>query len=149
MINNCVCINCNTPIYKKPSIIKKSKNVFCNRKCQNQFQLNGRYVNCKFCNKECYKRQSQLNQNSDLFCSKKCSTRLSNYKDGNKSYRRLALELQGSGCSNKECPLILKGIQIPLKLLDVDHIDGNRKNNILSNLRVLCVFCHILITRKK
>ena len=30
--------------------------------------------------------------------------------------------------------------------LDVDHIDGNRKNNDLSNLQTLCANCHRLKT---
>lgn len=30
--------------------------------------------------------------------------------------------------------------------LQVDHIDGNSENNILSNLRVLCPNCHSLTT---
>lgn len=30
--------------------------------------------------------------------------------------------------------------------LDVDHIDGNRKNNDLSNLKTLCANCHRLKT---
>lgn len=34
------------------------------------------------------------------------------------------------------------------KMLDVHHRDGNRSNNKLSNLEVLCVWCHALETRK-
>ena len=31
--------------------------------------------------------------------------------------------------------------------LDVDHIDGNRKNNDISNLQTLCANCHRLKTQ--
>lgn len=33
-------------------------------------------------------------------------------------------------------------------MLDVHHIDGNRKNGKADNLEVLCVWCHALETRK-
>ncbi|MFA6071903.1 MAG: HNH endonuclease signature motif containing protein [Janthinobacterium sp.] len=32
--------------------------------------------------------------------------------------------------------------------LDVDHVDGNRKNNDPSNLRTLCANCHRLKTKE-
>lgn len=32
--------------------------------------------------------------------------------------------------------------------LEVDHIDGNRSNNELSNLQTLCNSCHIIKTRE-
>lgn len=31
--------------------------------------------------------------------------------------------------------------------LDVDHIDGNHKNNLLENLQTLCASCHRIKTR--
>lgn len=32
-------------------------------------------------------------------------------------------------------------------MLDVDHIDSNRSNAALSNLQILCIWCHALKTR--
>jgi 5-methylcytosine-specific restriction endonuclease McrA len=32
--------------------------------------------------------------------------------------------------------------------LDVDHIDGNRSNNELSNIQTLCANCHRLKTKQ-
>lgn len=33
------------------------------------------------------------------------------------------------------------------QMLDVHHRDGDRKNNKIENLEVLCVWCHALETR--
>lgn len=42
----------------------------------------------------------------------------------------------------QECGLdSWRGVKIPL---EVHHVDGNRKNNALSNLQVLCPNCHAL-----
>lgn len=62
-----------------------------------------------------------------------------NYKDGISNYRQKAFEKYGRKCS--KCGSI--------KNLMVHHIDGNRHNNNLSNLRVLCWSCHEKITRRK
>ena len=37
-------------------------------------------------------------------------------------------------------------VPIHMSQLDVDHIDGNHKNNDLSNLQTLCANCHRLKT---
>lgn len=46
-------------------------------------------------------------------------------------------------CEMPECGFVAKH---PCQL-DVDHIDGNRENNDISNLQTLCSNCHRLKTR--
>lgn len=62
----------------------------------------------------------------------------SNYQS-NKLRKRLInegwLEAQCSECALTEW----RGYPIPLEL---DHVDGNNTNNVLSNLRLLCPNCH-------
>lgn len=55
--------------------------------------------------------------------------------------RKLLLEDKQLTCSR--CGFI------PLDIcqLEIDHIDGNKKNNTDSNLQVLCANCHKLKTR--
>lgn len=114
------CGTCNKPINRAPSSIKNSKSglVFCGHSCS----------------------QSQANK------LRKGKQHYSWAKE-NKSYRHKAIVEYGLKCSNPDCPLEAASIKIPEILYDVDHIDSNRKNNQLSNLQVLCVYCHAVKTR--
>ena len=66
---------------------------------------------------------------------------------------KLRLKLIQDGLKQKECELckisIWLGKEIPLEL---HHIDGNRFNNKINNLQILCPNCHSLTpnhSRKK
>ena len=66
---------------------------------------------------------------------------------GIEEYRKKAIRLLPQVCSNALC--LFKRIReyVPVEMLDVDHIDGNRKNNDIKNLQFLCAWCHTLKTR--
>ena len=84
------------------------------------------------------------------FCSRACKDtaqqiggdiQLDRYTDGKHRYRKRALRDNGRVC--EDC-----GYDEDDQMLDVHHEDGDRGNNKISNLKVVCVWCHALITRK-
>lgn len=106
---------------------------------------------CKNCGKECHRPQ-------DIYCSGKCqwdflyNEYIRKWKDGeikgskkdgsiSGRARRYLLNKYPACIScgwDKKHPLSGKS------LLQIHHIDGNRTNNSIKNLQVLCPNCHSL-----
>lgn len=76
-----------------------------------------------------------------------CYNTVNNYRP-EVSYRKKAFRNFPAVCSNKECELTKKSIEISKLMLDVHHKDGHRNNNKIANLEILCVWCHAKITRE-
>lgn len=111
---------------------------------------------CVHCNKNFIRSIGESNKakGKGQFCSKKCAAIRNNINRGIKNkekprfdYRDKATRFLEHKCSNPHCELSAAGIYIRLTMLDVDHIDENRKNNALANLQFLCVWCHAIKTR--
>jgi len=52
--------------------------------------------------------------------------------------RKNIIELYNNQCADCGMEFILKN----KKLRNIHHIDGNRKNNQLDNLKLVCFWCH-------
>ena len=115
---------------------------------------------CRVCSEPIHRSPSDLkrSKSGNVFCSHSCSAKISNTKRTGmkhpswdkyfKNYRHRAFTTYGVKCASVLCPLERAGIYLPKDMYDVDHVDSNRLNNEISNLQVLCVYCHALKTRK-
>ena len=144
------CIKCNNNFYAKPRHIKIGWGKYCSQKCTFEGMKTGSIFSCKVCGGDVYRTKLQIkrSKSSNFFCNKKClavwknehillGEKNGNWKGGENAYRQIMLR-------NKIRP-ICSGCGITnLKVLVVHHIDENRKNNMISNLRWLCRNCHYL-----
>jgi|LauGreDrversion4_2_1035121.scaffolds.fasta_scaffold364741_1 Zn finger protein HypA/HybF involved in hydrogenase expression len=93
--------------------------------CSKLFDYNPSQSNGKYCSNRCQ---------SDLTLSK----RFQNGTRWNYAMSKFVKRLKGDKC--EECGICeWNGKKLTMQ---VDHIDGDRKNNEISNLKVLCPNCH-------
>ena len=103
-------------------------------------------VKCDFCGKSFKRLKSRLitdNKTGKIFCSKECgnkykNTFVTNYENA-ADYRRNAFLKYPHKCC-------ICGYEEDERILEVHHLDENRNNNHIDNLRILCPNCHKKIT---
>ncbi len=119
-------------------------------------------VNCAYCGKEMFRPDnwSEKNKTDLAFCCRehkilaqriggilvpshygKAFSSDSSVSTNRSEYRRLAFHVYPHRCA-------VCGYNNVLDILEVHHIDGNRANNDISNLIILCPNCHRLVTLK-
>lgn len=145
MITTCKC--CSIEFNVKPSWIRKGFGKFCSIKCRDFREPN---QICALCKQSFYQPPSKTNRSKSglVFCCrdhKDKAQRLSNglsqihpshYRTGSYiDYRKLAFDTYGAKCN--KC-----NYDTNVHALEVHHIDKNRTNNHITNLKVLCANCH-------
>ncbi len=145
------CRICGKEFYSKPFHINKGWGKYCSIKCRTKSQFNGKWVECENCGKKVYRtpRDYRKSRNKRFFCSKKChcswenknvrcGVNAPNWIIGESAYRalmrrhKIPVKCRSCGISDK-------------RVLIVHHIDGDRKNNNISNLEWLCCNCHAIV----
>jgi hypothetical protein len=138
------CAHCLKEIYKVKSEYIKSNNSFCNHSCSASFNNKGVVKNgtprgvCLSCNK------SLINLSGKKYCSAVCqkdfemSARIASGIFSSVTAKKYLLKTRGHQC--QICNL--KEWNDKLIPIEMDHIDGNHKNNSLDNLRLVCPNCH-------
>ncbi|WP_394999919.1 HNH endonuclease [Acinetobacter sp.] len=128
---------------------------FCSRECGltgGAKKRNPRIPNtvCAYCEKSFYKKEcmKKYSKCGLYFCSRACRGMgmrydislipFKNRENGNidsRTYRKIAFKDREKKCNR--C-----GYQKHIRILQVHHIDRNRKNNKYNNLEILCPTCH-------
>lgn len=150
------CTKCNKEFNKQPNQIRRVINNFCSRSCANSYN-NGAYPKRKSKKWQClicgtgllYRRKycdqcKQANKKtiwpsqtkpieSFLVSGRKCGT--------DTLRKRLLNESLFDNCCQRCRFTEWQGQPISLEL---HHIDGDKANNLLSNLTILCPNCHAL-----
>lgn len=131
-------------LYNKRIKRNNNSNIYCSKKCSCKSRITKQKFECYNCGKVFYKIPSikSKSKSGHLFCSKSCSNSYNNtfrYKVSINTYRRIAFE-------NFEHKCKICGWDKDERILEVHHIDENRKNNELNNLIILCPICHRYLT---
>lgn len=135
-----VCLNCNEEFFDFPSSNKK----FCSRRCFDEYTIKMSEMNqkitmsvcCSMCSKSFDTKLNKLG-NKNFFCSKECRKRYSKLKR-KFDYKEKAYAQYGKICDR--CNSV--------ETLLVHHKDGNRLNNDIFNLQVLCRKCHTALHKE-
>jgi hypothetical protein len=101
-------------------------------------------VICEWCKKSFQKTQYEVNRTKHHLCSLSCAQRYGPWKGGNSRGRfeiiyrpiRKSMVQQCSTCGSTTD-------------LCIHHLDGNYKNNALSNLTIVCRGCHTRIHQEE
>ncbi len=149
------CTICKKPFYAKPRHLKRGWGKYCSKACQYTGQHTGKVFHCATCDKKVYRtpKEVRVSITKKFFCNRSCSiiwkninifsgSNHVNWKNGESRYRNIILRSEiEQKC--KRCALADK------RILAVHHVDKNRRNNSLENLKWLCHNCHFLIHHDK
>ena len=155
------CCHCGKKAWKHTGHIrlaqKRGRPLYCSYRCSNQARAQDIVLVCQQCHK---KFRPKWGRKSRRFCSRSCSGKygaeqiyhnfLDSWRKGDviKSprvsghIRRYLFEKYNSRCAR--CSWSETNVHTGRVPLEVEHIDGNWKNYVESNLTLLCPNCHSL-----
>lgn len=118
------------------------------KNCQQEFIASLWHPLVKFCSQKCRSRYYKIHNRKKILAYKRIVRKSERYLAWKRNYdrnykdkirygglRRPAMERANFSC--EEC-----GAEYPNVNLVVHHKDGNKQNNIMANLQVLCRICH-------
>lgn len=142
---NTFCIVCKKPLYRRPCEIKTGYNFYCSRACLSSPERSIRKANCAECKKVYVKVKSYSH-----YCSRSCANKartgmqyktgdFSSFVGGRAILKTKLLEIKEEICEICKIGPIWNNMPLTLQ---IDHINGNNKDNRIENLRFLCPNCH-------
>jgi hypothetical protein len=144
------CEVCEDTFYVPKYRLAKRKT--CSTQCRTLFLSKKARVSCAWCSEsfEVQAKRVKKSKSGLVFCTRTCKDQAQRadgleeirpLKTDIADYRDKALRAKDRACERCD-------YKEEVKMLDVHHIDGDRENNELENLEILCVWCHALDTRR-
>lgn len=142
------CLNCNNqtnnPKFCSSSCAASKNNTLFPKKSKS---IN--FITCVFCKTDVVSR-SRSKKKKQIYCNRSCRDKhefecvtLPRFFEGlinfSGTLKSILIKLNGEVCAECNQSSIFRGKRLVLQL---DHIDGDNKNNLPSNLRLLCPNCH-------
>jgi hypothetical protein len=148
------CKICNSVFYAKPRHLKIGWGKYCSKQCQYEGQKTGDFLPCKICNKLIWRSQKEIRKSpyKNFFCSKSCQAiwRNKTYIEQNHRGWINGISTYRNIIKRRNIKQICKNCGITdMRVLIVHHIDHNRTNNNIKNLKWLCRNCHYLVHKGK
>lgn len=148
------CLHCKSPFEASTRELNRGNAKFCSQSCSSSYfgslKKKPPNVTCAYCGKAFYKRPSRLSQSKSglYFCCRDHKDRAqriggikaiqpSHYGETITRYRDLAFRFLPNKCSRCD-------YDKNVAALAVHHKDGNRSNNSLENLEIICCNCHAI-----
>lgn len=139
------CINCGKGVYRRPSYLKEAMNIFCSKRCESEWKRSlhpeGNCIcflcGCQFRTNPAYVRRRPTHKR---FCSRSCFAKYRQRNKGKCLTGRDGGGYHGTGCVRTRYHRTLIERAVGRKLNSdevVHHIDGNKDNNDIGNLRVM------------
>ena len=151
------CLHCNKEFQANLRDINKGNGKYCSISCSSAYRKGKTKIQepnceCSFCSKLIYKSPSKLkiSKSGFIFCSRTCKDQAQKIENLN-IFRDMVPDHYGSSTDYRSIcfrtkPMICEdcGYQEVSEILEVHHIDCNRDNNDITNLKVLCPTCHAI-----
>ena len=153
------CEHCRKEFWAPRHVLNKGGGKFCSLLCHGTSRQIRVAEICAGCGEIFFRVPSKLRigtqrKHGKLFCNRRCKEFAQTSRkvpeicpphygrsQSSRYYRQKALRWSVVKCCG--C-----GYDKDRRMLDVHHIDGNRKNAALDNLQILCVWCHAVKTRR-
>jgi len=144
--SNVRCVACELPVYQRPKERALGRRAFCSVACYNPHRYRKKPLTCPLCG-----GPFKSGAASDAkYCSRACSNRARTgiKYDGTWSASKVVShpklkeavrQRDGDKCQMCGIPPVWQGKRLVLQL---DHIDGDRRNRAFGNFRLLCPNCH-------
>lgn len=150
------CEGCGKMFWKPKRFMARASRHCCSVACVAAIATTSTQVKCAQCGTEFTKIQSTLCKSKSglYFCSRKCKDMSQRTENGGKSWNPQYTDLTGKNVYRdialrnypEKCACC--GYDEHKEGLEVHHIDGDRTNNAVKNLMILCALCHRLVTNK-